>query len=381
MTEKENAKASGTRTTAAVAAGGAPGSIIQQDVVHVGIDLGTNTTVVAASVNGQPLRLEDDLCRSVVGFPKAGIIPGILPSDTDALFGDEALKFRLHLDLKWPLKEGFVDDVEVCELFCAHVRRLVDPKGKLHLQGVVGSPANASAPRLKDIRRAMRGFLERLLIVPEPFLAAMGLREDDGFRKLGQESDPTKHSLIVDIGAGTTDLCLVRGYYPTADDQISFNKAGDFIDESITKSIQRRFPDLNLTRVTVTKMKEDHSFVPGFSRDAKVKVYVDGRPRTIDFGEIIQEACDQLVPPIVKGIKDLLQRCDSDSIVEVMQNIIVTGGGSQIQGLAQRIQDVLRAEDYDCARTIMPADYKRLVARGGLKIAESVRENQWQVPM
>ncbi|HVR73181.1 MAG TPA: rod shape-determining protein, partial [Planctomycetota bacterium] len=319
--------------------------------------------------------------KSVVGYPKPGIIPGILPSDTDVLFGEDAIHYRLHLDLKWPLQEGFVHDVDVCRVFTKHLRALVDPDGTKSLWGVVGAPANASPQRQKDIRSTMVGVLERLLLVPEPFLAAMGLRDDPSFKKASGASDPTKHSLIVDIGAGTTDLCLVRGYYPTAEDQISFPKAGSFIDDMLYQAVCRRYPDLKLTRVSITQMKEKYSFVEGYPRDAKVKVYVDGRPQVLDFGEIMEEACDSLTPFILKGIKELISRCDSDSIVEVMQNIILTGGGSEIHGLCEKIEHVLRDEGYDCARTVKPADYKRLVARGGLKVAENVREDQWQMPM
>jgi rod shape-determining protein MreB len=356
-------------------------AVAESTVVHVGVDLGTNTSVIVASCDGKPIELKQDIERSVVGYPKAGIIPGILPSEAEVLFGDEAINYRLHLDLKWPLHEGFVHDVDVCKVFTRHLRSLVDPDGSRTIWGVVGAPANASPQRQKDIRGTMVGVLERLLIVPEPFLAAMGLRDDPAFKRASGESDPTKHSLIVDIGAGTTDLCLVRGYFPTAEDQISFPKAGNFVDDMLYQGICRRYPDLKLTRVSITQLKEKHSFVNGYPRDAKVKVYVDGRPQVLDFGEIIEEACDALVPFILKGIKELLSRCDSDSIVDVMQNIIISGGGSEIHGLCEKVQTQLRDEGYDCARCVRPSDYKRLVARGGLKVAENVREEQWQVPM
>jgi len=349
--------------------------------LRAGIDLGTNTSVILASENGVPLELGQDMVKSVVGYPKPGIIPGILPPNADVLYGDQAIEYRLHLDLKWPLHEGFVQDVEVCRTFTQHLRKLVDPDGSRKLWGVVGAPANSSPQRQKDIRTTMVGVLERMLIVPEPFLAAMGLREDPGFRKINGDGDPTKHSLIVDIGAGTTDLCLVRGYFPTTEDQISFPRAGNSIDEALYQGIGRRYPDLRLTRVSITQLKERHSFVSGCPRDAKEKVYVDGRPQVLDFAEIIQEACDSLVPFVTKGIKELLSRCDSDSIVDVMQNIIVTGGGSEIRGLCEKVEADLRAEGYDCARGVRPADYKRLVARGALRIAENVRDEQWQLPM
>ena len=241
---------------------------------RVGIDLGTSQSVMAVSRDGERLPLQTDVVRSVVGYPKEGIIPGILPGDTEVMFGDEAIEYRLHLDLKWPLEEGCIADPKSGVTFCSHLREHL---GEGPHWGVVGAPANCTASQQKDLRSAMVGVLDHILIVPEPFLAAMGLRDDPGFRKDGNNSDPTKHSLIVDIGAGTTDLCLVRGYYPTADDQISFPRAGNYIDELLSKAVVRRYPDLKLTRVTLNQLKEAHSFVGGFDRDVKVKVYV-GRP-------------------------------------------------------------------------------------------------------
>ncbi len=348
--------------------------------LRVGIDLGTNTSVFQVSDDGKPVNHPKDCVLSVVGFPKAGIIPGILPTDKTALFGDEAIEYRLHLDLKWVLKDGYVDNLELCKLFTQHMRNLINPSGDRKLWGVVGAPANASPERQKEIRGAMVGVLDRIVIVPEPFLAAMGLRDDLGFKGKGGDIDPTKHSLIVDIGAGTTDLCLVRGYYPTQEDQISFPKAGNFVDDNLLRGIQRRYPDVKLSKVTVTQLKEKHSYVGADGRTAPVKLYVDGKPKSLDFGEIVREACESIVPEILQGIKDLLARCDSDSIEHVLKNIIFTGGGSEISGLCERVQKALRDEGYDVATTRKPADYKRLVARGGLKIAENVRDDQWQVP-
>jgi len=348
--------------------------------LRVGLDLGTSTSVFQVSRDGTPLCREEDLVPSVVGFPRPGIIPGILPADTKVLFGAEAMEYRLHLDLRWVLRNGQVVDLEVCRLFTRHLRELIDPSGQRELWGVVGAPANLSPDCQKNIRSTMVGVLNRLVVVPEPFLAAMGLRDDPGFRDQGKELDPTRHSLIVDIGAGTTELCLLRGYYPTAGDQVSFPRAGDSIDDAILEGIQRRYPDLQLSRVTVTQIKEKHSYVGEEVQPVQVKVYVNGRPRTLDFGDILRNACESLVPPILSGIKELLTRCDSETAELVLRNILITGGGSEIHGLCERIQNDLRREGYDVATTLRPSDYKRLVARGALTVAENVRQDQWQVP-
>lgn len=375
---REDAKSKAT--TKAETTAGAKVATTSTTALKVGIDLGTNTTVVQVSEDGKRLPLAKDMVLSVVGFPKAGMIPGILPSNAEVLFGEEARNLRLHLDLKWPLENGFVKEFEVARLLAGHLRTLICADGERKLWGVVGAPANATPARQKELRSAMVGLLDRIVIVPEPFLAAMGLREDEGFMKSGASVDPTKHSLIVDIGAGTTDLCLVRGYFPTADDQISISKAGNHVDQVLHRTIQQRYPDLNLTPVTITQIKEDHAFVGDAAREALVKVYADGRPCRLDFGELIRDACASLIPDIVQGIKALLKQCDSDSTEQVLQNIILTGGGCQIVGICERVQEALRADGFDEAVTRKPSDYKRLVARGALRIAENVREDQWQVP-
>jgi len=192
--------------------------------------------------------------------------------------------------------------------------------------------------------------------------------------------DPTKHSLIVDIGAGTTDCCLVQGYYPGPDDQFSVPIAGDAVDQAMADAIAKRFPDIKLTRVTITKMKEKHSFV-GKDKSANVKVYVNGKPKSVDFGEIVKDACEVMIEPILEGIRSLLSRCDSEAVEHILSNIIIAGGGSQIGGLPDAIQRALRDEVYDGVKTTTAEDYRHLVANGAIKIATSVREDQWQVPM
>ena len=144
--------------------------------------------------------------------------------------------------------------------------------------------------------------------------------------------------------------------------------------------IANRYPDISLTRVTLTKMKEANSFV-GKDKTANVKVFVDGKPRQMDFGSIIRESCECLLDPIMDCVRELFSRCDSESVEHVLKNIIVAGGGSQITGLPDLIQKRLREEGYDGATTMVPDDYRRLVARGALKIANNVREDQWQVPL
>ena len=351
-----------------------------KEVLLAGVDLGTNTTVFQASKNGQRIDYDIDVIRTIVGYPKPGILPGILPQDQEKVFGDMAIEYRLHLDLKWPLRDGHVEDVQVARDFLSYIRDLITKGQECEIWAVFGAPANSTSDKLKLLRSAVSGLFERILMVPEPFLSAMGLRDESRLNDPNYV-DPTRHSLIVDIGAGTTDMCLVQGYYPTAEDQISFHTAGDAVDKVLAEKIVRRWPDLKLSRVTVTRVKEEFSFVGDRKKEAPVRFYVDGKPRVVDVAPLIREACEILIPVIVEGIKTLLKRCDSDSVPYILQNVILCGGGSAIEGLSEEVQKRLRAEGYEDTVCTTPPDYRRLVAMGALKVAESVREDQWQVPM
>ncbi len=349
-------------------------------VLRVGLDLGTNTTVFQVNRNGERVRYERDVVPTIVGYSKAGILPGILPRDADRLFGDEAVSHRLHLNLQWPLREGAVDDMNCCRDFLGHIRACIDPEEECEIWAVWGAPANASSEKIKLMRACAAGLFDRVIVIPEPFLAAMGLRDET---RLSEPDyvDPTRHSLLVDIGAGTTDSCLVQGFSPTPDDQISHPVAGDAVDKALGDRIRRRWPDLVLSRVTVTQLKERYSWVGSARREAKIQLFADGRPRLIAIAAMVRESCEILVPVIADGIKTLLRRCDSDSVVPILQNVILCGGGSAIPGLAELVQQTLRGDGYENAICRTPPDYRRLVALGAVKIAENVRDDQWQIPI
>ena len=54
------------------------------------------------------------------------------------------------------------------------------------------------------------------------FLAALGMRDES---RLGDPDycDPVSNSLFVDIGAGTTDFCIVQGYLPKTPRPIKYS--------------------------------------------------------------------------------------------------------------------------------------------------------------
>ena len=67
-----------------------------------------------------------------------------------------------------------------------------------------------SALAKADLKEAALLAFDGILLIPEPFLAALGMR-DEGKLNDPDYKDPVSNSLFIDIGAGTTDFCIVQG--------------------------------------------------------------------------------------------------------------------------------------------------------------------------
>ena len=244
---------------------------------------------------------------------------------------------------------------------------------------MVGVPANTGDQARDDIRRCAYGIFDRILLIPEPFLAALGFRDDS---RVGQPGyiDPVVNSLFIDIGGGTSDLCLVQGYFPTREDQISLPFAGDAIDQILHEELNRIYPNNGLSRIKVRELKEAHGYVGPSRKPIKVKVIMGGKARMLELGDVLGQSGNSLIDKIYPALTTLIQRASSDSVVTLLQNIIVTGGGSQIRGIDTLLQKKLTDDGYEAPKVRLAGqDFKRYVALGALKAARAAHENQWQV--
>lgn len=346
--------------------------------ILVGFDLGTNAScILAGPAEGRDTTVSK-IIPTVVGYAREGLVDGIIANNATTLIGEEALNHRLQLKLHAPLEDGIIAHVEPARDFIRRVRTVIDPTNSAEIRAVIGVPANAGQPAREDIRNCAAGVFDRVLLVPEPFLAALGFRDDS---RLGQPNyvDPVTNSLFIDIGAGTSDLCLIQGYFPTSHDQISLAFAGDAVDKLIEDDLQRTYPNNGLSRATIRQIKEEHSYVGAIRKPVNVKVLIGGKSHTLELGETIGHACNRLLEKIYPALTTLISRASSDSVAQLLQNIVVTGGGSRIRGLDTVLQQKLADDGFESPKVRLAGpDYKRFVAVGALKAARSAREDQWQ---
>jgi rod shape-determining protein MreB len=335
------------------------------EILHVGIDLGTSRSSISAS-NGERFVVD-----SFVGWPADMVARKVLKREV--LIGHEAVANRSMLDLHRPLergllKEGSEKDVEAVRELLKHLLRLVgvSANGKVsssNVRAVVGVPAAALRTNKQYLRNSMKGIVDSLMIVSEPFAVAYGL-------------NALLHTLIIDIGAGTTDFCVMRGRYPTEEDQRTLTSAGDSIDQHLLKLIQERYPQANITIFMVREWKEKHSFVGDATQRVMVNAPVKGVPTELDITTEIKAACETLLPPTIETMLDLLSRVEPEFQERVRNNIILSGGGGLIRNLPEALGDALR--QVGGGKVTYMKDPVFVGSDGGLALALDAPDTDWE---
>ncbi len=349
--------------------------------MYIGLDLGTLNSCVLPKLSKPGSDEHHGIwVPTVVGYPEDGILAGILPGNSSMLHGDEALANELHLRLVNPLNAGVIADQEAANSFLKYLRGKVDPEFKREVYCVIGIPAVADAEAKENLKNAAKGAFDGILFIPEPFLAALGMRDEERLTD-PTYSDPVANSLFVDIGAGTTDFCIVQGYFPKPEDLLSIPFAGNEVDVLLDKAIREEYPEVDVPISMIRKFKESYSYVGESESGARVKVPVDGKPRKIEIGKQVGLACNQLLGEIFDSIKEVIAKASPQSVFGMLQNIVLTGGGSRIRNIDQELQRLLVDDGYEepdvriSSREVMP-----FVGIGALKVAKAAREDQWIKP-
>jgi rod shape-determining protein MreB len=346
--------------------------------MFVGLDLGTLQSCVLTKLSKPGTGEHHGVwIPTVVGYPEDGILAGILPGNSRMLHGDEALANSLHLRLVHPLSDGVVSDLDATRSFLNYVREKVDPERKREVYCVIGIPAVADGEAKANLQTAAKGAFDGILFIPEPFLAALGMRDENRLQD-PEYKDPVSNSLFVDIGAGTTDFCIVQGYFPKPEDLLSIPFAGNEVDVLLDKSIREAYPEVDVPISMIRNFKESYSYVGENETGVRVKVPVEGKPRKIEIGKQVGESCNGLLNEVFQSLKTVISKASPQSVFDMLQNIILTGGGSRIRGIDQELQRMLVDDGYeDPDVSISSKDVMPFVAIGALKVAKAAREDQW----
>ena len=329
------------------------------EALTLGIDLGTSRTAIMSD------RGAKNMVRSVVGYPKDLI--GLKVLGRPYVVGQEAFDMYSYLDLRFPLQAGVLReigerDLEVARHLINHVIQLVNPQPKDRICGIVGVPARASAANKALLLKMAREVMDTALVISEPFAVAYG-------------QDKLVNAIVVDIGAGTLDICALKGVMPAPQDQVTLLKAGNYIDERLEAAISERHPEVQINRRVACHIKETYSYVGKNDGEISVELRAAGKPVSCDVSEEIRVACESLIPDIIENLEALVQGFDPEVQRTVLQNIILAGGGSRIRGLDRMI--VARLGAYGDAKVTCVDDPDYDGCKGALKLAQDLPPKYW----
>jgi rod shape-determining protein MreB len=336
-------------------------------VLYLGIDLGTSQSSIVTSAGTRRT------VTSVVGWPKDLISYKFLKKQV--VIGDECLKNRMAVDMIWPLEHGVLrhrpakdkdDDSREGQAVAHLVGYIIELSGRRkgqEVRAVIGCPARASEEDRQALIDAVRGKVDYALIASEPFLVAYGL-------------DLFNNALIIDIGAGTLDLCRMHGTIPSEEDQRTLLKAGNYIDSRFHMLLQEKIKDSPITLDMSRRIKEQYAFVSSQKEVIYVDFQVEGKPKTYDVTEELREACESVLPDMISSARELIITYDPEFQHELRQNILLAGGGSQIRGLAEEVRSNL--SEFGPCKVNAVEDPIYAGALGALKLAQDMPEIEWR---
>ncbi len=337
---------------------------------YVGMDLGTFKTSVASSGGYR------DVMQTAVGWPKDHFARTML--GRDVVFGKDIVDHRLALDVVRPFEKGalkYVDskaaglsDKQVekhalaAKLVIEYAVNLVHREHGQPVYGVIGVPSRASLKNKKFIIDAAQNAFDAVAVVAEPFTIAYGMNR-------------LSDTLVVDIGAGTIDLCPIYGVYPTDEEQITLPMGGDLIDEEFEHRLSAKYPNVQFSRNMVREIKERFGFVHDVNEQALVQLPIDGKPVTLDVTEPLKGACKTVLKPIIDAVRQMVSKFDPEFQHKMRHNIILGGGGSQLKGLDRMIEAGL--SEYGGGKVTRVPDATYAGAVGALKLAMGMPTDGW----
>jgi rod shape-determining protein MreB and related proteins len=332
-----------------------------RELLNIGIDLGTSRSAISASNEVR------HWIESYVGWPKDFIARKALGKDV--LFGQDALEHRLSLDIYRPLERGVIKEgserskLAVKEMIRHMIQVAKADNGHKQTRAIVGVPAESFRVNKLAIRELVADFADTIMVVSEPFSVAYGL-------------NAINNAMVIDIGAGTMDFCIMHGSMPTDEDQKSIWTAGDYIDQQLQILLHERYPHADFTPHMVRRFKEQHSFVGSSQHPVMVEIPVNGKPTMHDITQEMGRACESILPAMVETTLELIAGFDPEFQKKVRNNIILAGGGSQIKGLREHLEGAFK-EYGPCSISVI-ADPLFGGANGALALANEMPDEYWE---
>ncbi len=293
---------------------------------EIGIDLGTSKTVIFSS------------SRVVLELPSVVTVDN---ETWEPIYYGEKAKQTLgrtpeSLVCVSPIEHGVIADYDICENMLkkymgdAFGNKIIRP----HIMASL--PAGLTELQHHSLRNVMESAGGRnISIIEGPLAVAFGL---------GLDFSSPQGNLIVDIGAGTTDIAVVSmGGIAVCD---SFKTASLDFDANITRYIRKEY-NIEIGPLMAEGIKKEIGTV--VPRDVEIAMVAKGRniftglPESFEItSDEVYEAVKETADAICNAIRTVISKTDPDLVADINSNgLYLTGGGSLINGMDTLIAEFL----------------------------------------
>jgi len=167
----------------------------------------------------------------------------------------------------------------------------------------------------------------KMEIVDEPVVAALGE---------GIDIHSSRGCMLVDIGAGTTDIAVICLGGIVVGKSVKF--AGDDFDEAIMNYILDKYR-LSIGNLTAEKLKKQLTDSDAAEIPAAGLNCVTGLPEQVMVAKKeLQNVLIPVIDKVAQAIRDVLELVPPELISDIMQDgIYLTGGGSMVPLVKERL--------------------------------------------
>ena len=317
----------------------------------IGIDLGTRNSQVYSTGKGLVL-----MEPTVAVYDK--------DSEKIKAMGEEAKQMAGHvssnMEIIWPIRQGVIIDYTVMEkMLKFFISRAMGRRAFRKPRISICIPSGTTEIEKKAIEEATyQAGAREVFLADEPIAAAIGA---------GVDVTKPFGNLIVDIGAGTTDIAVISMAGVVVSSSIKV--AGDNFNQAIMGYV-RKAHNLFIGEDAAEriKIKIGTAIEEASPRTMEVKGrnVITGPPKTVTLtSEEVRMALRESTGQIVEAVHGVLEKTPPELAADIVdRGIVLTGGGALLHGIDNLI------EQKTGVNTLTVQDAIMVVAAGTGKYAE-----------
>ncbi len=293
------------------------------------IDLGTVNTIVYAPAEG--IVLNEPSVLAIHKYTGEVLSVG---SQALKLLGREPNDTEVHR----PIRRGAIDNFEISQQFLraliSRVQHNDHPKRSHLVIGVPGSSTPLERHSVKDAARDAKA--GRVDLIDEGLAAGLGA---------GLDFEDEQAHLVVDIGGGTTNVAILASGGVVS--SVSVPAAGNAMDEAIRDYLRVRYA-VQLGERTAERVKRELGSACNLESESEMEIVgkqlANGcaLPMTIGAPEV-RGALEPVISEIISTVRRVIEDAKPEVTADIYYSgVTLTGGGSLLNGMADRLQNDLR---------------------------------------